>query len=108
LNDALVSAFGYSREHLEYCRRRAGAAALKTAEGLLKIQIKSEENGPGTPESCTVGDVTFAFPAPGGTALLENLPYRVYYREEEEQGLVNQIAKLVKSRKKNFEAIEAI
>ena len=109
LNDALASAFGYDSYHLEHCRSRAGMGTLKTAEGLLTIYLTSEENGPGTPESCTVGDVTFAFPAQGGTALLENLPYRVYYREEdEEQGLVKQIAKLVKSRKKNFEAIEAI
>jgi hypothetical protein len=109
LNDALVSAFGYSQEHLEYCRRRAGAAALKTAEGLLKIQKTSDEFNNTTIESLIVGEVMFGFPKTGGDALIENIPYRVYYREEdEEQGLVKQIAKLVKSRKQDFEAIEAI
>jgi len=104
-----VSAFGYSREHLEYCQRRAGAAALKTAEGLLTIQQTSDEFNNTTIESFTVGEVTFGFPKTGGGALIENIPYRVYYREEdEEQGLVKQIAKLVKSRKQDFEAIESI
>jgi hypothetical protein len=109
LNDALVSAFGYSREHLEYCRRRAAAAALKTAEGLLKIQKTSDEYNNITIESFTVGEVTFGFPKTGGGALLENIPYRVYYREsEEEETLLKQVAKLVKLRKMNFEAIEAV
>lgn len=105
LNDTLASAFGYSREHLEYCRR---AGMLKTAEGLLTIQQTSDENNNITLESFTVGEVKFDISRKGCGALLENLSYRVYYREEEEQGLVKQIAKLVKSQKKNFEAIEAV
>jgi hypothetical protein len=109
LNDALASTFGYNREHLEYCRRRAGAAALKTAEGLLKIHRTSEENGPGTPESFTVGEVTFDIARKDGSALIENIPYRVYYREEEkEETLLKQFADLIKSRKMDFEAIEAV
>jgi hypothetical protein len=110
LNDTLASVFGYNREHLEYCRRRAGAGGLKTAEGLLTINTTSIDDGPNIPDSFTVGKVTFALPQPdGGYALLENIPYRVYYREpEEEETLLKQIADLVQSRKMTFEAIEVI
>lgn len=108
LNDTLTSAFGYDSYHLEHCRSQAGMGTLKTAEGLLKIQQTSDEYNNITLESFTVGGVTFDISRKGCGALLENIPYRVYYREDEEQGLVKQIAQLVKSRKKNFEAIEAI
>jgi hypothetical protein len=108
LNDTLASAFGYDRYHLEHCRSQAGMGTLKTAEGLLKIQQTSDENNNITLESFTVGEVKFDISRKGCGALLENLSYRVYYREDEEQGLVKQIAKLVKSQKKNFEAIEAV
>ncbi len=109
LNDALASEFGYNREHLEYCKRQAGAAALKTAEGLLKIHVKGDEYGPDILEGFTVGKVTFNLANKNSIALLENLPYRVYYRElEEEETRLKQVVKLVKSRKLGFEAIEAL
>jgi hypothetical protein len=108
LNDTIASAFGYDGNHLEHCRSRAVMGTLKTAEGLLKIQQTSDENNNITLESFTVGEVKFDISRKGCGALLENLSYRVYYCEEEEQGLVKQIAKLVKSQKKNFEAIETV
>ena len=109
LNDALASAFGYENNHLENCRRQAGEGKLKTAVGALKINTDSGgESGPSYPESLTVGEVTFELPKQGCNALLEDIHYRAYYHEEEEQGLVKQIAEMVMSRKKNLEAIEAV
>jgi len=111
LNDAFISAFGYNKEHLENCRRQAGAGTLKTAEGVLTINTVTTSDGDGysssTPVSFTVGEATFDISRPGCGALIENLPYRVYYRQPEES-LAKQIANKIMSRKQDFEAIEAV
>lgn len=88
MNGILAVVFGFDEDYLKDCRRQAGEGALKTVEGLPKLDSYNRtpigDNDLLTEEYyCTLGDVKFDISNTAVSAILPNIPHRAYYREGE-------------------------
>lgn len=84
LNRLLADILGYDISYLEDCRKQARDGALKTVEGLPKLEapIYDEDTLP-REYFCTMGSVKFEVSNVAFSAILPNIPYRAYYNEGE-------------------------